>query len=145
MMPIQVRTVRKADAQDHFEDLERQATSGLGAYNLETDYGACLHKDYVAFVMEEQAPFAIATCAHKEDWFYVRYLWVGVEYRGRGYGARLMSAIESLARDKGCRGVHLVTTAYQAVAFYHKCGYQEFARLDGYAEGHARLYFKKEL
>jgi GNAT superfamily N-acetyltransferase len=78
-------------------------------------------------------------------WLFVRYLWVAEEHRGGGYGERLLREAEDEARSRGCHAVWLDTFSFQAPAFYHRLGFQEFGRLDDYPAGHARHFLWKPL
>ena len=44
---------------------------------------------------------------------------------------------------RGCAGVRLDTTSFQAPDFYKRHGYTEFGRIDGYPPGHARIWLMK--
>ncbi len=72
-------------------------------------------------------------------------LWVDERCRGRGIGTALMGIAEDEARARGCAGIVLDTMSFQAIGFYHKLGYREFGRLDGYAQGATRHYFHKAI
>ena len=139
-------SIRLIDDAEQFKELERLGRQGLTESNKHTDYGRNLSVSDCAFVYQSgEAQEGVITCNHCGDWLYIHYLWVSEACRGRGIGRSLIQAAEERAISMQCCGVHLVTMEYQAVEFYKKCGYQEFARLDGYADNHARIYFKKEL
>lgn len=78
-------------------------------------------------------------------WFYVSVLWIDERHRGGGWGEALLRAAEAEAAARGSRGVWLDTFSFQAPGFYRKLGYEEFARLENFPEGHARLSFLKHL
>ncbi len=60
---------------------------------------------------------------------YIDDLWVDSAYRNKGYGRKLLQALESRFEDKGFNNINLVTSAFQAPEFYKKCGYEiEFVR-----------------
>lgn len=60
---------------------------------------------------------------------YIDDLWVDSPYRGMGYGRKLLEALEARFTGKGFNNINLVTSAFQAPAFYQKCGYQlEYVR-----------------
>ena len=77
-------------------------------------------------------------------WLFVKYLWVSDGLRGRGVGRELMTRAEVLARERGCHSAHLDTFSFQAIGFYEKLGYQEFARLD-YPPHHHKHFMSKRL
>lgn len=79
------------------------------------------------------------------DWLHIDLMWVKEEYRGRGYGQRLLALAEEEARQRGAKHVHLDTFSFQAPGFYERYGYQVFGQLDDFPEGHQRYYLTKQL
>jgi GNAT superfamily N-acetyltransferase len=79
------------------------------------------------------------------NWLHVELLWVPEEIRGRGYGDRLLSAIEDEARQRGAKNVFLDTFSFQAPDFYKKRGYRVFGELDDFPAGYRRYFFTKPL
>lgn len=60
---------------------------------------------------------------------YVDDIWVPKFFRGRGYGKKLLNALENHFKEKGFNNINLVTSAFQAPNFYKKCGFStEFVR-----------------
>ena len=79
------------------------------------------------------------------DWFHIDLMWVQEEFRGRGFGKRLLVAAEDEARRNGAKNVFLDTFSFQAPDFYKKYGYQVFGALGDYPAGHQRYFLKKQL
>jgi len=79
------------------------------------------------------------------DWFHLDLLWVKEEFRGRGYGDRLLRVAEDEARRRGARNVFLDTFSFQAPKFYKQHGYQVFGELKDFPPGHQRYYLTKQL
>ena len=52
------------------------------------------------------------------------------QYRGRGYGAELLSIAEDIARDTSKRGLSIIVADANVGArrLYERCGYRELAR-----------------
>jgi GNAT superfamily N-acetyltransferase len=75
----------------------------------------------------------------------ISILWVHEDYRGEGYGRRLMGAIEAEGIKRGCVLAELRTFDYQAPEFYRKVGYEEYHVVDGWPRGHRRHFFRKRL
>jgi ribosomal protein S18 acetylase RimI-like enzyme len=78
-------------------------------------------------------------------WLRVEVLWVDEAARGRGIGSRLLAEAERLARKMGARNAALETFEWQAPRFYEKHGYEEVARIEGYAKGFYLALMKKAL
>jgi GNAT superfamily N-acetyltransferase len=79
------------------------------------------------------------------SWCTIDVLAVAKPYRRQGIGSRLLTKAEEIARARGCVGIRLDTTSFQAPDFYHRHGYAEFGRIEDYPPGHARLWFLKKL
>jgi GNAT superfamily N-acetyltransferase len=78
-------------------------------------------------------------------WLRIEVLWVDEAARGKGIGSRLLVEAERLARAMGARNAALETFEWQAPGFYQKHGYEEVARLEGYAKGFYLALMKKAL
>jgi len=78
------------------------------------------------------------------SWCKIDVLSVAEPYRRQGIGSRLLVKAEEIARARGCVGIHLDTTSFQAPGFYARHGYIEFGRIDGYPPGHSRIWFMKK-
>ncbi|WDV46539.1 GNAT family N-acetyltransferase [Clostridiaceae bacterium M8S5] len=72
-------------------------------------------------------------------------LWVKEECRKEGYGSVLLNEVEKIAKEKGCKLIHLDTFDFQAKDFYLKHGYEVFGVLDDCPIGHKRYYMKKNI
>jgi GNAT superfamily N-acetyltransferase len=75
----------------------------------------------------------------------ISILWVHEDYRGEGYGQRLMTAAEAEGLRRGCEVAELRTFDYQAPEFYKKVGYEEYHVVDGWPRGQRRHFFRKPL
>jgi len=78
-------------------------------------------------------------------WLQVGTLWVAASARGKGHGAKLLSAAEDYARSRGAVGATLETYSFQARPFYERLGYEVCGQLDGYPPGHAKFFLRKSL
>jgi GNAT superfamily N-acetyltransferase len=78
-------------------------------------------------------------------WLFVVLLWVHESHRSQGYGSRLLEAIESEARARGCHSAYLDTFSYQARPFYERHGYEVFGVLDRFSGAHRKYFMKKSL
>jgi ribosomal protein S18 acetylase RimI-like enzyme len=76
---------------------------------------------------------------------YIRYLFVSENMRGQGQGTRLMRAVETEAKSRGCRQIVLETHDFHAPGFYQKLGFTIVGRVANYPQGHQRLMLVKHL
>lgn len=76
---------------------------------------------------------------------YIDILWVKEEFRKEGYGSVLLNEVEKIAKEKGCKLIHLDTFDFQAKDFYIKHGYEVFGVLDDCPIEHKRYYMKKKI
>jgi DNA-binding MarR family transcriptional regulator/predicted GNAT family acetyltransferase len=82
---------------------------------------------------------------HGDDPTEIKRMWVAESVRGLGVGRRLLSELESLARNEGSRVVHLETNRAltEAIALYRSSGYREVAPFNDEPYGHH--WFEKQL
>ena len=78
-------------------------------------------------------------------WLFISSLWVTNEHKGQGVGSRLMEMAEAVAKERGCQNAWLDTFSFQALPFYKKLGYAEFAHLEDYPPGSSRHFLRKKL
>ncbi len=78
-------------------------------------------------------------------WAYISLLWVDERIRNRGFGTELVKRLEEEAARIGCKHTHLDTYSFEARPFYERAGYEVFAKLDDYPEGHCKYFLKKRL
>ncbi|HSM72587.1 MAG TPA: GNAT family N-acetyltransferase [Anaerolineales bacterium] len=79
------------------------------------------------------------------DWFYIDLIWLKDDFRGQGYGHRLLTLAEDEARKRGAKNAYLDTFSFQAPHFYKQHGYQVFGELQNFPTGHQRYFFTKQL
>ena len=79
------------------------------------------------------------------DWLHVNLMWIKEEFRGHGYGHRLLTHAEDEARQRGAKYAYLDTFSFQAPEFYKKHGYEVFGELKNFPAGHQRYFLKKQL
>ena len=78
-------------------------------------------------------------------WLAIDDLWVAPELRGRGYGTRLLSEIETMAMTRGAVRVRLSTYSFQARAFYERYGYRVVGELKDHPPGESFFWMRKDL
>lgn len=79
------------------------------------------------------------------SWLSISLLWVHPDDRGSGLGATLLNRLEEESMLAGCTKAHVDTFSFQAREFYLGNGYEKFAELPNYPEGHSRIYLRKSL
>ncbi len=79
------------------------------------------------------------------SWFYIRHFRVEEKFRKGGVGRRLLAQAETEARRRRCIGLYLDTFDPGAAAFYERCGFLRFGRIDDFPPGHARTFLHKKL
>jgi GNAT superfamily N-acetyltransferase len=75
---------------------------------------------------------------------FIQWFWLEQKFRGKGFGAKLIKAIEDEARRFGATRAYVDTMSFQAPGFYRTCGYEEFGSIDGYP-GATRHWLTKTL
>ncbi|MFL5178526.1 MAG: GNAT family N-acetyltransferase [Microvirga sp.] len=79
------------------------------------------------------------------NWMYISLFWLADEFRGKGFGSKIMQTAEKEARKRGVKNAFVDSFSFQAPGFYKKLGYREFGRLEAYPEGHHRAWMTKAL
>ncbi|WP_066498011.1 GNAT family N-acetyltransferase [Abyssisolibacter fermentans] len=72
-------------------------------------------------------------------------LWVKEEFRKNGYGSALLNEVETIAKENGCKLIHLDTFDFQAKDFYQNHGYEVFGVLDDCPSEHKHYFMKKNI
>lgn len=130
--------------QPNSEDVELLA-QGLTAHALPHTQVPGFHS-IASFMRDEQGELVGGAWGYINwNWLSVGLVWLAEDLRGGGHGRQLLLALESVARERGCRFVHLDTFSYQARPFYEKLGYEVFATLEDYPLGQQRFFMKKAL
>ena len=74
----------------------------------------------------------------------IRGFWVDEDLRKQGIGSAMMAALEAEALRRGCTRAALDTYSWQALDFYDRLGFAQYATLD-YPNGTSRHYLVKDL
>ncbi len=77
--------------------------------------------------------------------FMIDHLWVDEQYRGLGYGTKLLFASEKVARERGCISSQTSSYSFQAPEFYQRRGYEVFGVFNGYPNDIKKFYLGKDL
>ena len=73
----------------------------------------------------------------------IRTLWVHPDWRGQGYGRRLLEAAEQEALLHGCQVILISSYSFQAPEFYQKLGYTLEYCAEDFPPGHKQCYLVK--
>lgn len=75
----------------------------------------------------------------------IDFLWLAEDLRGQGIGHELLTRMEQAGYAHGARLATLDSFSFQAPQFYRDHGYEPFGEIEGYPDGHRRLFFRKVL
>ncbi|MEC0372834.1 GNAT family N-acetyltransferase [Paenibacillus chibensis] len=78
------------------------------------------------------------------NWMEIEYLFVDERLRKSGYGTKLVSEAESIAKAAQCDFIKLDTLSFQALDFYQKQGFVVYGTIEN-AGGFTHYYLKKDL
>lgn len=122
----------------------RAISAGLGRFNMahagERDY------QKLNLILRQGETAVGGIIGHtSRRWLFVEMLWVHESLRGQGWGSRLLSQAEALARARNCVGAYLDTYSFQAPEFYLRHGYTVFGELADFPPPHSRLFLQKRL
>lgn len=114
-------------------------------YNLEQGVEAYKRTD-VAIELSDAGKFVGGIEGYSAwNWMHIKTVAIKKEYRGQGYGAKLLELAEQEAVKRGCIGIYLSTMSSQAPEFYESAGFKEYGRLEDYPIGYSRILLKKKL
>ncbi len=102
---------------------------------------------------DKDAPVAIAYCAPErmtEGTWNLYLIAVHPDHQGQGRGTAMVTHVEKILAERGERILLVETSGLESFeqtrAFYHKCGYEQEARIrDFYQAGEDKIIFRKSL
>lgn len=97
--------------------------------------GACSPQPLACLAREDGRLVGGAAGRIEVGRLYVEYLWVDVNYRRKGLGARLLQDIENAAKGTGCTEFQIESLSDNATSMYQRAGYQTCAQIDNYIPG----------
>jgi GNAT superfamily N-acetyltransferase len=123
---------------------KKAVLDGLIRYNNEK-IGKQKYKRFAVSLREKNA---IVGGIVGEVWIgvlFIQLFWLKQGLRGKGFGAKLIKAIEDEARRFGASRAYVDTMSFQAPGFYRASGYKEFGSIKGYPGGVTRHWLTKTL
>lgn len=145
MKPLEISKVPISRHSEAVGKIEYALLGSLAELNEQS-----VNSSVVMNVTDEEG-FLIAGVAGSTSygWFLVKILWVSDNYRGTGFGKKLMLAAEDEARQLGCHSAWLDTSNSQAREFYLRLGYADFGVIENGPEkepaNHCRWFLQKLL
>jgi GNAT superfamily N-acetyltransferase len=122
----------------------REILKGLRAFNTRT-LGRFEFKP-LSITLRHRGAIVGGLCGETYlGWMFISLLWIADEFRGKGFGSKIMQAAEKEARRRGVKNAYVDTFSFQAPDFYEKLGYREFGRLDSFPAGFHRSWMTKAL
>lgn len=76
---------------------------------------------------------------------YIDVLWVEEKLQKRGYGTKLLQAVEQEATKNGCKYLLADTWAFQAEGFYLKNGFERMGEVKNYWHGYSKVSLRKAI
>jgi ribosomal protein S18 acetylase RimI-like enzyme len=129
---------------NYTDEDKARVIAGFAAYAEGHDVPPRVRK---AFVYRDGAGLCIACLemqiAGKQG--YIKTLWVDDKHRAQGLAKALMQEAEDFAHSEGFAMLFVDTFAFQAPAFYKKCGFSQIAEVPDYIAGHSRVFLRKML
>ena len=118
---------------------------GINQYNIEQ--AGDDHAQTLCFVLQAPDEEIVGGVIGSTywNWLHIDLMWLKKEFRGQGYGHRLLLMAEEEARRRGAKNVYLDTFSFQAPDFYKQHGYEQFGELTDFPAGQQRYFLKKHL
>ena len=76
---------------------------------------------------------------------YIDVLWVEEKLQKKGYGTKLLVAVEQEGIKNGCKYLTVDTWDFQAEEFYLKNGYERIGEVKNYWLGHSKITLRKKI
>jgi ribosomal protein S18 acetylase RimI-like enzyme len=111
------------------EALEKKMSDGMDQYDHENGIDVNYKIFSITSADQEDQVVGVLKAYTAFAEIYIDDLWVDSLCRNKGYGRKLLLALEDQFIGKGFNNINLVTSAFSAPGFYQKCGFTaEFTR-----------------
>ncbi|MBI1212768.1 MAG: GNAT family N-acetyltransferase [Alphaproteobacteria bacterium] len=118
--------------------------AGLTAYN-DRFTGGWRAAEFVSTARDGHALVGGIYCIVYGETLFIEWTWLAEQFRGHGFGTKLLASAEAESIRRGAKMVHLDTFSFQARGFYERCGYRVFGTLDYPGTDVQRFYMSKLL
>ncbi len=126
------------------EEIEERMTEDLIAYEKTHGIDVNYKRFSVVISNEDNVVCGVVNAFTAFAEIYIDDIWVDSDYRDKGYGRKLLLALEEHFKDKGFNNINLCTSAFQAPEFYKKCGFKaEFTRVNKVNPKLSKTFFVK--
>lgn len=105
-------------------DLAKKMEEGLLEYETKNRINVNF-KRFCFVIREEHEIVGILNAFHSYNSVHIEDLWIEATHRGKGYGRKLIEALENYFMGNGFNNINTVICAFQALDFYRKCGFKE--------------------
>jgi ribosomal protein S18 acetylase RimI-like enzyme len=127
------------------DDLRRFVEDNVATFTMAMT-GALDYQPVGYFLRQERGEWVGGCLGYVwANYLHVQWLWVAASLRGRGHGARLLRAAETMAVENGAARATLDTFNPAAKAFYLRQGYEVFGTLADYPPGYSKFFLRKML
>lgn len=125
-------------------ELEKRMSAGCKSYEKSLGVDLNYKRFYLLLSNEYGMVCGLINAYTAFAEIYIDDIWVDSPYRGNGYGRKLLEALDSRFAGQGFNNINLVTRAFQAPAFYQKCGYTlEYVRKNEVNPQLSKAFFVK--
>ena len=126
------------------EELDKRMNDDLIAYEAGYDIDVNYRRFSIVISDENNMDCGVINAYTAFSEIYVDDIWVDSIHRGKGYGRKLLQALEDHFKEKGFNNINLVTNAFQSPEFYKKCGFiEEFTRVNKVNPKLSKTFFVK--
>jgi len=77
------------------------------------------------------------------NWMDIRFLWVDDAVKGQGWGKKILTTAEEIAKERDCVGMVCDTASFQALPFYQSQGFEIIGTLKNRPPGHESYFIQK--
>jgi len=126
------------------ENIEVKMKKDVVAYESSNGVDVNYNRFSLALLAKSGEAYGVLNAYTAYAEIYIDDLWIDTSWRGKGYGRKLLQALENRFKNKGFNNINLVTSAFQAPGFYRKCGYvEEFIRENNHNPRLSKSFFVK--